>query len=157
MIKELPQHCYNYGEPYSNYIELSKQKDNQIIIDIGTYRGFSAFSLAANKTNVVHTFDIGDYREIELPENVTFCKKGGLEIPKALIKKANIILLDVDPHDGIKEPVILKHIIDSGFKGMLILDDVYLNEEMKAFFESITHEKYLTFWHHSGTGIVNIK
>ena len=156
MRNELPQHCFNEGEPYSKYIELSKSKDNQTIIDIGTYRGFSAFAFSLNKTNEVHTFDIGNYLEIDLPNNVKFYNKGALEIPKELIKKANIILLDVDPHDGIQEFPIFGYIINCGFKGTLIIDDVMFNEGMKSFYDSIQQEKYLCFWHHTGTGIVNI-
>lgn len=154
MLKELPQSCFNSGEPYQKYKELSMSKDNQTIIDIGSYRGFSALALSENKTNQVHTFDIGNYLEIELPDNLKFHQKGGLEISKGLIKKADIILLDVDPHDGIQEPIIFDYIIKSGFKGMLIIDDVNLNDKMKSFFDSIKYEKELADWHHSGTGLV---
>lgn len=154
--KNLPKHCYNAGEPYKNYAELSLQNDNQLIIDIGTYRGFSAFSFASNKKNKVHTFDITDYIEIELPENVEFHLKDGLDIPNELLNKANIILLDVDPHDGIQEYPILDHIIKSGFRGLLIVDDVNLNDGMKSFYNSIKYEKEIVYWHHSGTGLVKI-
>jgi hypothetical protein len=153
-LKELPDYCFYGGEPYKNYMELSIHNDKQTIIDIGTYRGHSAFAWASNRRNNVHTFDIADYVEIELPDNVTVHHKGGLEIPKALIKSANIILLDVDPHDGIKEPEIFKHIVKSGFKGLLICDDICLNEEMKDFWDSIEHKKEIVYWHHSGTGLV---
>lgn len=153
-LKELPNHCFNEGEPYGEYIKMSLANSNQTIIDIGTYRGFSAFAFASNKSNKVHTFDIADFVEVEFPDNVSVNLKGGLEIPKSLIKSADIILLDVDPHDGIKEPEIFKHIVKSGFEGLLILDDVLLNEAMKDFYDSIDYKKELVFWHHSGTGLV---
>jgi predicted O-methyltransferase YrrM len=156
-LKELPNHCFNAGEPYYNYIDMSKAKDNQTIIDIGTYRGFSAFAFGYNKTNEVHSFDIADYREIEFPNNVKFHERGALQIPKELIKKANIILLDVDPHDGVQEFPIFEYLIECGFKGTLIIDDVMFNEGMEKFYDSIQYNKYLCFWHHTGTGIVNIK
>lgn len=154
MLKQLPLHCFNGGEPYQNYIDLSNSEDNQVIIDIGTYHGFSALALSANKTNTVHTFDVADYIAIELPENVITYQIGGLEILEEVIKSADIILMDVDPHDGIKEPEIFKHIINSGFKGLLILDDILFNEGMKDFYDSITLKKELVYWHHSGTGLV---
>lgn len=147
----------NTGEPYTEYALLSGTYNNQLIIDIGTYRGFSAFAFAQNETNQVHTFDIANYIEIELPKNVTVHKKGGLDIPAALIKKANIILLDVDPHDGIKEPEIYKHIVKSGFKGILICDDINLNDGMRKFWDSIDMPKIEKNWHHSGTGLAYIE
>lgn len=154
MLKELPEYCHLEGEPYKKYMELSESGNNKTILDIGTYRGFSAFALCKNKNNKVYTFDIADFLAIELPENAIFNKVGGLEIDKDLIKKADIILLDVDPHDGTQEPLIFNHIKKSGFKGLLIIDDVNLNEGMKAFYNSIKLSKELVDWHHSGTGLI---
>jgi hypothetical protein len=154
MTDKLPQHCFNEGEPYPEYIKLSDSKNNQTIIDIGTYKGYSAFSFSSNRTNKVYTFDIDNYVDIELPSNVTTNLKGALGIKPDLIKKADIILLDVDPHDGLKEPEIFKHIVESEFKGLLICDDVNLSEEMRAWWDSIDMEKEIVLWHHSGTGLI---
>lgn len=157
-LKSLPDHCSNSGEPYRYYHLLSSMSDHQLILDIGTYRGFSAFAFgAANLTNKVHSFDVADYREIELPENVTFHNVGGLDIHPDLIKKADIILLDVDPHDGGQEKAIFEHIKKSGFSGKLICDDINLNAGMRSWFDSIEEDKEELSWHHSGTGIVYFK
>lgn len=110
--------------------------------------------MAANKTNTVHTFDIANYVDVEFTDNIKQYDKGGNDIPTKLLKSADIILLDVDPHDGLKEPIILKRIIDSGFKGLLIIDDADLNEGMRDFYNSIELRKELVRWHHSGTGLV---
>lgn len=154
---KLPEHCFVQGEPYAEYIKLSNSRSNITIIDIGTYRGFSAVALASNKTNMVHSFDIGNYIEIELPFNVQFTKTGALQIPKSLLREASIILLDVDPHDGKQEPEIFKYIKASGFKGIVIADDVNFNQGMKDWFNSVTEKKELANWHHTGTGIIYIQ
>ena len=49
---------------------------------------------------------------------------------------------------------MLKH---NGFKGLLFLDDIYLNDAMRIFWDSITEPKYdlTSVGHFSGNGIVD--
>ena len=52
--------------------------------------------------------------------------------------------------------LILDFLIDNNWHGKLLLDDINLNQEMKNFWNGISHEKYdLTdIGHWSGTGLV---
>lgn len=151
----LPSRCYNSGEPYEKYMEISMTRNSQLILDIGTYKGYSAYSFAINKTNVVKTFDIADLVEIELPDNVWFYKKSCMDIEKDLLDKADVILLDVDPHDGVQEKAFFEMLLKTKFKGLLIVDDINLFDEMRAWWDSITLYKEEADWHHSGTGLIS--
>jgi hypothetical protein len=151
---KLPDICYLEGEPYEKYMELSKSENYQIILDIGTYKGHSAFAFAVNKTNIVKTFDIENQIEIDLPDNVEFIKQSYSDIDLETINEANIILLDVDPHDGEQEKEFMGKMAKSNFKGLLIIDDINLFEEMREFWKSIKQNKREVSWHHSGTGLV---
>lgn len=144
---------------------LSDKFENEIILDIGTHFGKSCAALALNKKNKVKTYDIimGDYVGQETRERAT--KDLGIEylvqnaktIEPSLYKKARMIFLDIDPHDGIQEPEIHKLIEDSGFSGILVLDDVFWTDGMRKYWDSIKQPKEdVTFigHHESGTGVV---
>lgn len=141
-------------EHYKLLAYLSSKMDNTVIYDIGTYRGLSAVAMAANKTNKVISYDIVDLVEITSPKNVEF-KVGNCYEDEGLAK-APLILLDVDPHDGVFEPQFIKWLKENNFKGLLVLDDIHLNEGMEKFWNDIDLEKYdvTEFGHYSGTGIV---
>jgi predicted O-methyltransferase YrrM len=153
-------------EHYKLLAYLSTLYDNEILIDLGTYRGLSALALSYNKKNKVVTFDIekctGNNNNQLKPDNcynIIFMLDNILEFPNRymdLLKKAKIICLDVDPHDGIKEPDFLKIIIESGFKGIIVCDDINLNNNMKNWWNSVTLEKYdiSKYGHWSGTGLI---
>jgi len=66
-----------------------------------------------------------------------------------------LISLDV-AHEGDYETIFCELLPASPFNGLLVLDDVYLNEAMKAFWASITHTKFdiTTVGHWPGTGLV---
>ncbi len=144
---------------------LSDKFENEIILDIGTHFGKSCAALALNKKNKVKTYDIimGDYIDQGTRDRAT--KDLGIEylvqnaktIDPDLYKKARMIFLDVDPHDGIQEPEIHKLIEDSGFKGILVLDDIFWTDGMKNYWNSVKQPKLdVTFigHHESGTGVV---
>jgi hypothetical protein len=122
--------------------------------------------MSYNQKNKVFTFDIEKFtitNPIELkPENsynTIFMIDNILDNSERyyeLIRKSRFICLDVDPHDGIKEPEFMKIILDSGFKGLIFCDDINLNEPMKDWWKSITITKYdvSKYGHWSGSGII---
>ena len=71
------------------------------------------------------------------------------------IRKTRFIFLDVD-HDGLYEDKFYSFLNSIEWKGILVLDDIHLNEPMKNFWNGISQEKYdLTqIGHWSGTGLV---
>jgi predicted O-methyltransferase YrrM len=153
-------------EHYKLLSFLTKQlPPNSKAIDIGTYRGCSALALA-NAPNVkVITYDI----ENHIPDNVLSCRQhtqiecrlaNCLEEPHlSEILKCHLIFLDIDPHNGKDEKNIVEIFHKNGFEGVLVLDDINLNPEMRNFWENDippgTKKVDLTkYGHWSGTGAV---
>jgi len=132
-----------------------------LVADLGTYLGASALALASNPDIVVLTFDITKNFDttkktcIDLP-NVTFILNDCLNCIDMFIT-AKIIMLDVNPHNGKQERKLLLELMEREYKGIVICDDINLNEEMQAFWKSIGGWKKLDvtkYGHWSGTGIV---
>jgi len=149
-------------EHYKLLAYLSVFFNDETIVDIGTYRGLSALALSYNISNKVITYDIIDnfsgYKDIITPENreniefrIKDCRND-----KEIFKKTNFIMLDVDPHDGIQERDFFKFFEEIEYEGIILLDDIHLNEPMNNFWNNIKQTKYdLTeYGHWSGTGIV---
>lgn len=136
------------SEHYRLLTELSKGKN--LVYDVGTYRGASAVALSNAKK--VFTYDVQQLLKCNLPDNVVY--KIGNCIGKDLLK-ADLILVDTF-HDGKFEQEVYNYLVDNNYKGLLLLDDIYLNDEMKAFWGGIENKKQdLTYiGHYSGTGIV---
>jgi hypothetical protein len=141
---------------------LKDENDRVPMIDIGTYTGLSALALATDPEQSVITYDIIDNIPDEATDSIK--KRANIECKimnccddMAAICDSKLIVLDVDPHDGLQEPVIIDALVKNGFKGLLVLDDIHLNENMKRFYDSIelptTDVSYYGHW--SGTGIVN--
>ena len=134
------------------------------IVDIGTFFGSSALAFAAgnSKANVI-TYDIVDhfpkkgYKTIRDVSNIT-CKlcDGITEDEINTYLDAAIILLDIDPHDGIREKQFIQTIMSKKYKGLIICDDICMNKEMLAFWNWIPIEKIVLthIGHWTGTGIV---
>jgi hypothetical protein len=72
------------------------------------------------------------------------------------IKGCKLILLDIDPHDGIQETVFTNKLANINYKGFIICDDIHLNIGMRNWWNSLNVEKYdLTdIGHMSGTGML---
>ncbi|MGE0042232.1 MAG: hypothetical protein AB7H88_20380 [Vicinamibacterales bacterium] len=147
------------GEPgrehYKLLAHLSTLYTGVTLVDIGTDAGCSAMALSHNPANRVISYDLVNRRrtDIELP-NVEF-RVGDALADAAEWLATPLISLDVD-HDGTYEDVFYAHLTTAGYKGTLLLDDVYLNDAMRRFWGSITHQKadITPVGHWSGTGIV---
>ena len=147
-------HLESGKEHYRLLMYASTLYNNEIIFDIGTNKCMSALALSYNKSNKVKTYDIvrllDNNPEVENIEYIL-----GDSTKDTDLIKSNLIFLDVD-HDGIYEDIFYDHLKSINWKGVLILDDIKLNEPMKDFWNKITEEKYdiTNIGHWSGTGLV---
>lgn len=147
------------GEPgrehYKLLGHLSSLFDGVTVFDVGTDAGCSALALSHNSNNHIVSYDIVNRRrsDIRLP-NIEFRIGNVLEHGAELVT-APLVSLDT-AHEGPFEHEFYRFLSASPFKGLLVLDDIYLNEPMKAFWDSITHQKFdvTNFGHWSGTGLV---
>lgn len=73
--------------------------------------------------------------------------------------QVSIIMIDVDPHDGVQEPPMIEFLEKINWSGLLIFDDTKTDTfpDLKKYWDSLNYEKYdLTdVGHHSGTGLIN--
>lgn len=153
---------------YPLLAHISESHDNCKFVDIGTHYGWSALALSKNKTNKVVTYDLVDLiaayktknnvadKSIMDVHNIEFKQKNVLHDLHELTD-AKLIFLDVDPHDGLQEQVIYEAIQTSGFRGILLCDDIHLNAGMRNFWQGIQlpKEDLTQFGHYSGTGLVH--
>lgn len=145
------------GEHYDLLSTLSHEYSGHKIYDIGTYRGLSAVALSSNPRNLVISYDIGYYVEVDRPKNVEF-RIGNFYNDNEMLSSP-LIVFDIEPHNGSDERNFVDNLVSVGYKGSVVFDDIHLNEGMEQFWNSITQEKndltYLGHW--SGTGIVHFK
>lgn len=145
--------------------KLAATKTSPIIADVGTLYGASALAFAAANPSIqVTTYDIINViptaQGIKTINNVSNIKRKGMsaQLDIANIAKSDLVLVDIDPHDGIEEDRFLKRLLKHGFRGLLVYKDIALNDAMKAFWSSIptTLKKVdLTeVGHWTGTGVV---
>jgi len=146
-------------EHYRLLAYLSVLYTNATFLDIGTYKGCSALALAYNPLNIVQSFDIKNNRNIiNCPLNIQFNIADILDKSyNNIILKSPLILLDTF-HDGKFEYQFMNHLHAIGWKGTLVLDDIFLNPQMTSFWNSIINQKEdaTKIGHFSGTGIVII-
>ena len=158
------------GEHYALLCYLSTKFNNATILDLGTWAGWSAVSIAQNPTNKIITYDIVDelnrtQRDVCIKD--TFYTYSNIERrmidarteKPEVIKSAALLILDIDPHDGIQETDFTNYLDSINYEGFVICDDIHCNEGMRNWWSSITRPKYdLTdVAHHtlqSGTGLI---
>ena len=148
---------------YRLYSYISTLYNGITILDIGTNQGRSAVALSHNPSNHVISYDIvdlirsRDYHLFDKP-NMEFHIKNVLDdITPEFLQKKNVQLVMIDIcHTGGPERVIMKQLWDSGFRGMVLLDDITLNDDMKRLWNDIQWRKYdiTSCGHWSGTGLV---
>lgn len=164
--------CKNYltktKEHYRLLAAFSDLFHDEILMDIGTFKGLSALSLAVNHQNKIITVNkekrsnflgkpIEDGFPIEIViENVSNVRKNEELVEN--IKKSAALLLDIT-HNAKDEKKFYDFLLEIEYKGILIADDIYLkrNGDMEGWWNSIKETKYdLTeYGHWSGTGIVD--
>ena len=147
-------HMESGKEHYRLLMYVSTLYNDEVIFDVCTNNCMSAFALSYNKSNRVKTYDIVKL----LPENPNVDNIEYIlgDSTKDLdLEKCPVIFLDVD-HDGLYEDIFYEHLKNINWKGILILDDIHLNEPMKKFWNRIEEKKYdiTNIGHWSGTGLV---
>lgn len=135
--------------------------DGQSVADLGTRTGASALALSSNPYVNVLTYDIENmFQDVKRTTildkpNIKFTYGNCFNHIQEYMNCA-LVLLDIAPHDGIQEQKMLDELIKQNFKGVLILDDIKYNDEMRNFWNSIKLKRLdvTPYGHHSGTGIV---
>jgi len=146
-----------YGmEHYKLLAYFSSIYNNTTLLDIGTYKGCSALALSFNKNNTVKSYDIGNFRKLTKHKtNVEWVIGDFLNEDPKKIQNSPFIMLDID-HTGKTERAILDFLVKINWHGILMLDDIHLNQEMEDFWSTIKFSKkdITSFGHYSGTGLV---
>lgn len=157
-LLNLPDWLTRTGEHYRLLTYLSNKFNNISIIDAGTYQGYSALALSQNTNNKIKSYDITpvSYEFLTKMGNVEIITKDVNTEDDSVILNCPLILLDVDPHDGLQEKVFIDKLINMNYSGYVLCDDIHLNSSMQSWWDSITLPKYdLTeIGHMHGTGLV---
>lgn len=148
-------------EHYKLLAYLAKTLKCTKFVDIGTYVGLSALALSTDASKTVVTIDIRDYLpgtgdSIRTKNNIKcMISSNYLNNLKDIIANCEFILIDID-HNGINEQNILNKLREIKYKGIVMLDDINLNQAMKTFFDNIPEKKIeiTKYGHWSGTGLV---
>ena len=159
---------------YKLLADLSHFFQGSDIFDIGTHYGSSALALSHNPANKVMTFDIADdLTKFGLIHNT---KKKYYDAPNIEFHMADLfnpntrkffeekllasplIMIDVDPHNGLMEWDIYSYFKSVNYQGILLFDDVHYFQPMRENFWNKVDDKYkvdlTSLGHFSGTGLV---
>ena len=144
---------------YRLYAWLSTQFDKSIILDVGTRTGGSALALSYNENNKVISYDLQEQGASQIKkDNIEFKIQDFREDDSLNWDHVSIIMLDVDPHDGVQEEEMMEFLEDKGWKGILLLDDIGpLWPEVEDLWNRFTYPKIdvTEVGHMSGTGLIN--
>ena len=145
---------------YRLYAWLSTQFNNTTILDVGTRTGGSALALSYNETNNVMSYDLQEQGASSgiSKSNVQFNIKDFRNDDTLDFDNISIIMIDVDPHDGVQEEEMFEWLEEKGWKGLVLLDDIGPQwPEIEDFWNRITYPKInvTEVGHMSGTGLVN--
>lgn len=152
------------GQEHYKLLAYLSHQINGEISDVGTFNGASALALSLNEQSFIYTYDIvrciPEQEGLNTPltrKNIKMYVASG-QACIAKIAQSKMIVLDVDPHDGFQEDDILQKLIRRDYQGIVIVDDIHLNKEMKSLWDNVPqHLKKIDvthLGHHSGTGII---
>jgi hypothetical protein len=158
-----------FGPPGREHYRLMSYLVSQLpagstVIDIGTHMGSSALALSVNPAITIHSFDI--QRKVHLRDlsNVSFeladlWEETVRDHWRSVVLGSQMILLDIDPHDGGMEYEMYQWLKESGYKGLLVCDDIWYFKGMrdKFWFKIPSEEKVdiTAIGHWSGTGVIS--
>lgn len=150
-----------YNEPagqehYKLLAYIGSLVNGQDILDVGTYRGYSAIAFSINKNNMITTYDINNQHNRSNGSNIEFRIGEATSFEK--YKSTPVILLDTY-HDGVYETEFINHLRLIRWNGVLIMDDIHEFKALERLFDSLPEEKQdiTRIGHWSGTGLVNFK
>jgi hypothetical protein len=146
----------DFREHYRLIAHLSSFFQGSTIFDIGTNKGYSSLALSHNPDNSVVSYDLVECKELGFPEELTNIeyRLGDVRQDSRLLSSP-LIMLDTN-HDGEFEHEFYDFLRANRYKGLLFLDDIHLNEPMKAFWQHIREPKedVTDLGHWSGSGLV---
>lgn len=157
-----PEYVGYYTSPKEHYSLLKNMchEMSGLVVDIGTLYGMSALALSTNPELEIWSYDISNHIPMDAPirtiPNISFRLKNGIDAIPDFATKTNFIVLDIDPHDGVQEQAFIEGLVQHGFKGRVLCDDIHLNPAMETFWNSISQRKedITEQGHWSGTGII---
>jgi len=179
------QYLFNAkGEPSTLYTNLARILESSLqrpikILELGTWRGMSALAFAygfQHKDSKVVTFDIVNCIPPEYnDESARACPQIEFKIAriqdyqhedlKRQILSADLVFIDVDPHDGIQELELWAMLEAIQYKGFVLWDDIHLGPGhlgkpgpgMQYFWTQISKFRrcfdLTSIGHYSGTGL----
>lgn len=148
------------GREHYRLLRYLSSKVNSHVIEIGTHCGSSAFAMSMDTNHDIITYDITDIKNGNLPspKNVIYKISEFMDDDKnkELILSARMIFIDA-PHNGDYETACYEWFKENKYSGIVVWDDIHLNENMEIFWENVTHKKIdvTKYGHVTGTGIVN--
>lgn len=159
---DIPTHFTNSPgvEAYTLYMNSSKKlpKDS-LISDLGTFQGLSALALSINTNIKVESYDI-DLRpnKVSKRKNIKFIEANIFDYIDRILT-SDLILIDLDPHDGVQEKRFFDILIENKYKGITLWDDIHINLGMQNFWDMVNIEKedLTNVGHHSGTGYIKFE
>lgn len=159
-ISNNPEDWHTAGvSEYPLYAYLSTYFNNTTILDIGTRSGGSALALSHNPTNNVLSYDLIEQGASAITKSNIQWNIGDFMLDSGIdYNKVSIIVIDVDPHDGQQERIMMDFLRAKKWKGLLIHDDIgSLWPDIVQMWNEIPEEKYdiTHVGHFSGTGLIN--
>ena len=163
---------------YRLYAHLSTFFNNTTILDVGTRTGGSALGFSYNESNQVISYELQEQGASAIKkDNITWKLMDFRNDDTINWNHVSIIMIDVDPHDGLQEVEMMDFLKEKGWSGLLVLDDIDtpLSRELRSAIPRLQHCKgnlwpaIEQMWnnidepkidvsevgHMSGTGIVN--
>lgn len=137
---------------------FAEQMGDGEISELGTYQGLSAASFAMNPVVSIVCYDVNfaPLRLKEIPRNVTLLQVLDSEGFPPPIRHSDIVFVDTN-HFGRMEYNVYEYLKTAAWKGLLIYDDILLNDAMKEFWNKVDHPGKLDvthLGHATGTGLI---
>ena len=144
---------------YRLYAYLSTFFKNTTILDIGTRTGGSALALSFNPQNKVRSYDLVEQGASRIEkDNISWNLGDFMKDEQIDWDNVSIVMIDVDPHDGSQERVMMDWLREKGWKGIMLHDDIGPGwPDIQLMWDEIPEEKFdvTEIAHLSGTGLVN--
>ena len=144
---------------YRLYAHLSTFFNNTTILDVGSRTGGSALALSYNEKNHVISYDLQEQGASNIKkDNITWKIQDFRNDNTLDYDRISIIMIDVDPHDGIQEEEMFLFLEEKEWQGLVLLDDIGPQwPEIEDFWNRITFPKLdvSDVGHMSGTGAVS--
>ncbi len=145
-------------EHYRLLIYIASLFDDVVLADIGTNHGASALALSTNPRNSVYSVDVVNIRSGEPTLSNTRFEVGNFIHDSNIfdrICEAKVIMLDID-HEYHNEIQLYDMLCRRDWQGIMLCDDIHLNEPMKRFWSEVKHLKLdiTKYGHGSGTGVI---